>query len=111
MTREFGYALKTCAELRPGNKHNETCQVTMPLVIAAINESDSYEDAVRTAVSLGGDTDTIACIVGGIAEALYGVPAAIIAEGSRRLPADMCEAILHFETAVEKARQEWSDNT
>ena len=103
MVGEFGYELKTCAELRPGNRHNETCQVTMPLVIAAINESDSYEDAIRTAVSLGGDTDTIACIVGGIAEALYGVPTGIIEEGMRRLPEIMRAAVRHFEAAVQNA--------
>ena len=105
MAGEFGYELKTCAELRPGNRHNETCQVTMPLVIAAINESDSYEDAIRTAVSLGGDTDTIACIVGGIAEALYGVPAEIIGEGVKRLPSAMCSAILRWQTVVELGAQ------
>lgn len=98
MTKTYGYALRTCAELRPGNYHDETCQVTMPLVIAAINESTDYEDAVRTAVSLGGDTDTIACITGGIAEALYGVPRGIVAEGMRRLTLSMRHTISEFDS-------------
>ena len=50
----------------------------MPLVFAAFLESTDFEDAIRNAVSLGGDTDTIACITGSIAEAYYGVPAEIV---------------------------------
>lgn len=95
--REFGYDLsKTCAELRPKNRHNETCQVTMPLVFAAFLESTDFEDAIRNAVSLGGDTDTIACITGSIAEAYYGVPAEIEAEGRKRLPDDMLALLDRF---------------
>ncbi len=95
--REFGYDLsKTCAELRPKNRHNETCQVTMPLVFAAFLKSTDFEDAIRNAVSLGGDTDTIACITGSIAEAYYGVPAEIEAEGRKRLPDDMLALLDRF---------------
>ena len=95
--REFGYDLtRTCAELRKTNRHNETCQVTMPLVFAAFLESTDFEDAVRNAVSLGGDTDTIACITGSIAEAFYGVPEEIAAEGRKRLPADLLEVLELF---------------
>ena len=95
--REFGYDLsRTCAELRPGNRHNETCHVTMPLVFAAFLESKDFEDAIRNAVSLGGDTDTIACITGSIAEAYYGVPDEIAAECRKRLPEDMAAAEAAF---------------
>ncbi len=91
ITREFGYDLtQTCDDLRTGNRHNETCQVTMPLVFAAFLESSSFEDAIRNAVSLGGDTDTVACITGGIAQAYYGVPEQLAAEGRKRLPQKMC---------------------
>jgi ADP-ribosylglycohydrolase/O-acetyl-ADP-ribose deacetylase (regulator of RNase III) len=99
--REFGYDLsRTCAELRPGNHHDETCQVTIPLVFAAFLESTGFEDAIRNAVSLGGDTDTVACITGSIAEAFYGVPEEIAAEGRRRLPADLLDVLDRFQAAI-----------
>ena len=96
--REFGYQLsRSCDELRRTNRHDETCQVTMPLVFAAFLESTDFEDAVRNAVSLGGDTDTIACITGSIAEAFYGVPDALAAQGRNRLPADMLAVLERFD--------------
>jgi type I restriction enzyme M protein len=64
----------TIAEIRPTYKFNVTCQETVPQAIQAFLESHSFEDAIRTAISLGGDSDTIAAITGGIAEAYYGVP-------------------------------------
>lgn len=98
--QEFGYDLsRTCAELRAKNRHDETCQVTMPLVFAAFLESTGFEDAIRNAVSLGGDTDTIACITGSIAEAFYGVPEAIAEEGRKRLPADLLAVLERFDAA------------
>jgi ADP-ribosylglycohydrolase len=101
--REFGYDLsQSCAALRYKNRHDETCQVTMPLVFAAFLESTDYEDAIRNAVSLGGDTDTIACITGSIAEAYYGVPDAIAAEGRKRLPDDMFAVLARFENALKR---------
>ena len=69
----FGYDLnRTCDEIRPTYHHVETCQETVPEAIIAFLESVSFEDALRNAVSLGGDSDTLACITGGIAEAFYG---------------------------------------
>ena len=103
--REFGYDLsRTCAELRRTNRHDATCQATMPPVFAAFLESTGFEDAIRNAVSLGGDTDTIACITGSIAEAFYGVPDALAAEGRNRLPADMLAVLERFD-AVRAAEQ------
>lgn len=64
----------TIDEIRPVYKFNETCQKTVPQAIEAFLESKSFEDAIRTAISLGGDSDTIAAITGAIAEAYYGVP-------------------------------------
>jgi ADP-ribosylglycohydrolase len=61
-------------DIRPVYRFNETCQETVPQAIACFLESMSFEDAVRTAISLGGDSDTIAAIAGAIAEAYYGVP-------------------------------------
>lgn len=61
-------------DIRPTYKFNETCQETVPQAIECFLESNSFEDAIRTAISLGGDSDTIGAITGAIAEAYYGVP-------------------------------------
>lgn len=75
----FGYDLaRTVDGIRPGFGHDESCQRTVPEAVICFLGSTSYEDAVRNAVSLGGDADTLACITGGIAEAFYGpVPTVI----------------------------------
>ena len=97
--REFGYDLsRTCDEIRPGYHHIETCQQTVPEAITAFLEGNSFEDVIRTAVSLGGDCDTLTCIAGGIAEAFYSVPEEIEAEGKKRLPEDMLEVVERFHT-------------
>lgn len=64
----------TVDEIRPSYRFNETCQDTVPQAIKAFVESESFEDALRIAVSLGGDSDTLAAICMGIAEAYYGIP-------------------------------------
>ena len=82
----FGYDLScTCDEIRPYYCHVETCQQTVPEAIIAFLESTGFEDALRNAVSLGGDSDTLACITGGIAEAFYGMPQELRAETLKRL--------------------------
>lgn len=75
----FGYDLgRRLDVIRPGYGFDVSCQGTVPEAIIAFLESDSYEDAIRNAISLGGDSDTLACIAGGIAEAFYGgIPAGI----------------------------------
>jgi ADP-ribosylglycohydrolase len=71
----LGYDLsKTLDEIRPTYRFNESCQETVPQAITAFFESMDFEDAIRNAISLGGDSDTLAAITGGIAEAAYGVP-------------------------------------
>ena len=65
---------KTLDEIRPTYAFNETCQETVPQAIAAFLESTDFEDAIRNAISLGGDSDTLAAITGSIAEAAYGIP-------------------------------------
>lgn len=67
----------TVDEIRPWYKHDMTCEGSVPQAIVCFLESDSFEDAVRNAVSLGGDGDTQACIAGAIAEAFYGIPDAL----------------------------------
>ena len=70
----FDYDLnRSIDEIRPFYQFNETCQETVPEAIIAFLESENFEDAIRLAVSLGGDADTLACITGGIAEAYYGI--------------------------------------
>lgn len=64
----------TLDEIRDTYEFNETCQETVPQAIMAFLESTSFEDAIRNAISIGGDSDTLAAITGGIAEAYYGVP-------------------------------------
>lgn len=73
ITGNFGYDLnRTCDTIRPAYRFDESCQGTVPEAILAFLESEDFEDAIRLAVSLGGDSDTLACITGGIAEAYYG---------------------------------------
>ena len=73
--KEYGYDLsKTLDEIRPTYRFNETCQDTVPQAIVAFLESTDFEDAIRNAISLGGDSDTLAAITGSIAEAAYGIP-------------------------------------
>ena len=99
--REFGYDLsRTCDEIRPTYYHIETCQQTVPEAITAFMEGTDFEDVIRTAVSLGGDCDTLTCIAGGMAEAFYGIPDFIKEECRKRLPADMLMVCDRFETIV-----------
>ena len=96
---EFGYDLsRTCDEIRPNYYFNETCQETVPEAITAFLESENFEDCIKLAVSLGGDSDTLAAIAGSIAEAYYGVSDRLIERCRWRLPMDMLEVIDDFET-------------
>ena len=74
----FHYDLsRSVDEIRPVYRFDESCQGTVPQAIVCFLESTDFEDAIRNAISLGGDSDTLACITGGIAQAHYGVPPAI----------------------------------
>jgi ADP-ribosylglycohydrolase len=95
---EFGYDLsRTCDEIRPSYRHVESCQETVPEAITAFLEGESFEDVIRTAVSLGGDCDTLTCIAGSMAEAFYGVPEDLLDECILRVPAEMYEVIQSFD--------------
>jgi len=87
----FGYDLgRRLDAIRPGYAFDVSCQGTVPEAIIAFLEADTWEEAVRNAVSLGGDSDTLACIAGGIAEAYYGgIPAAIRKRTLALLPDDL----------------------
>lgn len=73
--KNYGYDLNfTCDSIRDTYEFNETCQRTVPQAIVAFLDSKNFEDAIRNAVSIGGDSDTVAAITGSISEAYYGVP-------------------------------------
>ena len=72
---EYEYDLsKSVDEIRPNYSFNETCQGTVPQAITCALESESFEDAVRNAISLGADADTLGAIAGPLAEAMHGIP-------------------------------------
>ena len=77
----------------------------MPEAIIAFLDSGSFEDAVRNAVSLGGDADTQACIAGAIAEAYYGVPESLKKECEKRLDFAQKMVLIHFEQRKTKAKR------
>ena len=100
---EFGYDLsRTCDEIRPHYHHVESCQETVPEAITAFLEGTDFEDVIRTAVSLGGDCDTLTCIAGGIAEAFYGIDSHLKQECESRLPEDMLAVLKRFNRTVHK---------
>jgi len=79
IAREYGYDLsKSVDEIRPGYVFNETCQATVPQALTCALESTDFEDAIRNAISIGGDSDTVAAIAGALGEALHGLDAALI---------------------------------
>ena len=88
---QFGYALdRTVEDIRPTYRFDISCQGTVPEALVAFLDSESYEDAVRNAISLGGDSDTLACITGGIAEAFYGdIPELIFTKVQELLTPDL----------------------
>jgi len=95
---EFGYDLhRTCDEIRPAYCHVESCQESVPQAIIAFLEGDGFEDVLRTAVSLGGDSDTIAAIAGSIAEGYYGVDENWKKTAISRLPDDLAAILCRFD--------------
>ena len=97
----FGYDLsRTCDEIRPHYRHVESCQETVPEAITAFLEGESFEDVLRTAVSLGGDSDTLAAITGSIAEAFYGVPEELRHECRQRLTPELAEILCELENVT-----------
>ena len=101
LAARFGYDLdRTAADIRPAYKFNESCQETVPEALICALEADDWEEAVRLSVSLGGDADTLACIAGGVAEALYGpVPAEVALRVKEILPKHLLEIMEDFSSA------------
>ncbi len=93
----YDYQIHSCDFIRLHYHHVESCQETVPPAIAAFLEGVSFEDVIRTAVSLGGDCDTLTCIAGSMAEAFYGVPEELKAECRKRLTPEMLKVLDRFE--------------
>lgn len=83
----------TLDDIREGYGFADTCQATVPPAIVAFLEAESYEEAVRGAVSIGGDSDTIACMAGAIAEAYFGIPEEIFEQAMTYLDEDLAVAV------------------
>ncbi len=98
---QFDYDLsRTCDEIRPHYYHVESCQETVPEAITAFLEGENFEDVIRTAVSLGGDCDTLTAIAGSIAEGFYGIPSFLKCEVNRRLPQEFNDVLTEFEGII-----------
>jgi ADP-ribosylglycohydrolase len=95
---QFGYALGARLDaIRPTYRFTELCRRTVPQALIAFLESTDYEDAVRNAISLGGDADTLACIAGGVAEAYYGgVPDDLAARARTLLDRRLLDVVDRF---------------
>lgn len=97
----FGYDLgRTCDEIRPDYHHVESCMETVPEAVTAFLEGESFEDVIRTAVSLGGDCDTLTAIAGSIAEGFYGVPEELKKTCYEYLTDDLAEIVKEFEKLI-----------
>jgi ADP-ribosylglycohydrolase len=98
---EFGYDLAPRTALTTG--FDISARGTVQPALAAALHADSWETAVRTAVSLGGDTDTLACIAGGVAEVVHGLPVEIAATARRHLTPDLAAVLDRFTAALGRA--------
>ena len=99
--KEYGYNLsQSLDDIRPTYRFNETCQDTVPQAIIAFLESTDFEDAIRNAISLGGDSDTLAAITGSIAEAAYGIPEWIKDKAYSYLAEPLKELLRRWEETV-----------
>jgi len=103
----FGYDLRQkLYDIRPGYRFDETCQGSVPQSIIAFLESDNYEDAIRKSISLGGDSDTMACITGGIAEAYYKViPEYIVSNVREILNGELLDIVDSFSERFIKGKE------
>ena len=94
----FDYDLsRSVDEIRPDYSFDVSCAGTVPQAITCALEATDYEDAIRNAISIGGDSDTIACITGGIAEVMFGVPGEIAGQARTYLADDLIDALDRFD--------------
>ncbi|APG27533.1 hypothetical protein A7E78_06570 [Syntrophotalea acetylenivorans] len=102
IVERFGYRFDfTLDDIRPSYRFDVTCQGSVPQALQAFFEANDFEDAIRNAISIGGDSDTIACITGGIAEAFYGeVPAWIAEQVWARLDEPLTDVVRLFRSTL-----------
>ena len=95
--KKFGYDISTpIDEIREYYEFDVTCQGTVPEALRCYLEADGFEDTIRNAISIGGDSDTLAAIAGGFAEATWGVPEEIGSQALGRLDADLLDTYQEF---------------
>lgn len=100
----FGYDMDRSVELcRTEHVYNETCQFCVPEALICAIEADSYEDAIRNAISLGGDADTLAAIAGSVAEPLFGISEDLTEGVKRYIPEEIHAVISQFYCRIEAA--------
>jgi len=103
--KSFGYDLSERIDsIRKWYEYDISCKGTVPPAVICFLESTDFEDAIRLPVSIGGDSDTLACITGGIAEAYYGIPEDIRTETLMKLPGDMISVIEQYYTMIESRK-------
>ena len=93
----------TLDEIRPTYSFNESCQNTVPQALECFFESTDFEDAIRNCISIGGDSDTLGAICGGIAEAYYGIPEKIEKKALEYLDELLFDELINFETHINEA--------
>ena len=87
----------TLDEIRDTYRFNESCQGTVPQALQSFFESTDFEDAIRNAISIGGDSDTVAAICGGVAQAYYGIPTDIRKQALSFLDTKLLGILTAFE--------------
>jgi ADP-ribosylglycohydrolase len=98
LARRFGYDLsRSIDEIRPSYSFDVTCQGSVPEALIAFLDANDFEEAIRLAVSLGGDADTQACIAGSVAEAFWGIPRAIAETARGLLTPDLLDVLDRFQ--------------
>ncbi len=106
---EAEYEIHTCEEYQKTNEFSEASHLTMPPALAAFLESTSFEDAIRNAISVGGDSDTIAAITGSLAEAYWGIPDDIWEKAESFLDERLKTIVRDFYDSVQKAESRESE--
>ncbi|MBK9442972.1 MAG: ADP-ribosylglycohydrolase family protein [Comamonadaceae bacterium] len=107
VNQKFGYDLETTVDaIRPTYRHSEAAHLSVPQALVCALESTSFEDAIRNAVSIGGDSDTIAAIAGAVAEARFGIPDEIAQKTWSYLPAEMRKVMSELYAVRNHARTE-----
>jgi len=97
ITRNYYDWCSSVDELQANYSWDGSCQGTVPPALQCFFESESFEDAIRNAISIGGDSDTIGAITGAVAEAFYGIPDKILETTKTYIPEDLMQIILDFE--------------